>query len=268
MATLFTRQIASQSASASKSGVKVPNGRTGCGSRSGGTAAQISRAPMSNPAASGWSGAQGSSALPGGRRRGDPFDFDLRFMRLGLLAHAPTRFRRICVRCSSGSALPPPVGQSRGTRTILSIGLVGTTDRAVLACRAFVLSLHPPLSFCRRQWRDAPLILSMTRRYSLTYPFFRLLNPLEVPLRLSERQQPRTGKWRPAIIRATLNVEASHCGGRAGGQMDGVLHPFGHGEVAITPTQLRLQSGEEVIEAAIPLHHYFHPRNLFPIRVH
>ena len=43
----------------------------------GGTAAQISSAPISNPAASGSSGAQASSALAGGMRR--PCDCDLAF---------------------------------------------------------------------------------------------------------------------------------------------------------------------------------------------
>jgi len=61
VATVATPHAINQSASAFRSGVKVPNLRTGSGARSCGTQAQISRAPISSPAAFGCTPAKGST---------------------------------------------------------------------------------------------------------------------------------------------------------------------------------------------------------------
>jgi hypothetical protein len=53
IATVSTPQVVSQSARAFKSGVNVPNLRTGSALQLGATAAQISALPMSIPAAFG-----------------------------------------------------------------------------------------------------------------------------------------------------------------------------------------------------------------------
>jgi hypothetical protein len=64
MATVFTPQPISQSASRSKSSVKVAKTRTGSALQSGGTATYTSRAPMSIPAARDSTTGRSSSLLP------------------------------------------------------------------------------------------------------------------------------------------------------------------------------------------------------------
>src|SRR5207247_758873 len=63
-------QATNQVTSASKSGVKVRKTRTGCGSRSGGTATTISSAPISIPAALGKIVGKPSMRWVAGVRRG------------------------------------------------------------------------------------------------------------------------------------------------------------------------------------------------------
>ena len=63
IATVSTPQAVNQSARACRSGVKVPNLRTGSAVRSGATAAQISSLPISRPAALGWITFRPSQAL-------------------------------------------------------------------------------------------------------------------------------------------------------------------------------------------------------------
>ncbi len=64
MATVVTPHCKSQSAKRSRSSVKVANTCTGCSSRPGGTATNISRAPTSIPAALGSNTGRSSKHMP------------------------------------------------------------------------------------------------------------------------------------------------------------------------------------------------------------
>ena len=102
MATVSTPQAVNQSAKACRSGVKVPNLRTGSAVRSGGTAAQISSLPMSRPAALGWITFRPSQVLPCDCLR--PMLSPRPRERCGL---RQTRSGPIMVVCLAGSALSP-----------------------------------------------------------------------------------------------------------------------------------------------------------------
>src|SRR5450631_3811758 len=65
MATVSTPQALSQSARALRSTVKLGNSRTGCSSRSGGTATKWDALPMSTAAALGWVNVSAARDLPG-----------------------------------------------------------------------------------------------------------------------------------------------------------------------------------------------------------
>ena len=83
MATVVTPQATNQSANSFRSAVQVSQTRTGCASRSGGTATYISRAPISMPAACGSSNGRFSMCVCFGVRRlpcpGFAFAADFRF---------------------------------------------------------------------------------------------------------------------------------------------------------------------------------------------
>ena len=63
MATVSMSHAISQSARACKSGVKGPKARTGSGLLDAGTHAQVSREPISSPAAWGWMIVNSASGL-------------------------------------------------------------------------------------------------------------------------------------------------------------------------------------------------------------
>src|SRR5258708_9016770 len=148
IASGVTRQATNQASRACKSGVKVPKHRTGVASRSAGTQAQISLAPMSSPAALGLTTFQTSFVVLAW----------LGIRRALLFAPRPGQ-ARMTYAAHRGRIAPPPGKASPLTRTILRDGLPRTSVQPVLACRALPRTIHPLRpSFCRGAWRPAPWV--------------------------------------------------------------------------------------------------------------
>src|SRR5262245_58944625 len=104
-------QATNQATKACRSGVKVANARTGCSSRSGGTAATIVSLPISKPAALGWTATSVSSRE---RREGARLCgmIDLLIEQRTKRASPITRKTSLVIGVSGAEAPLPPVEQS------------------------------------------------------------------------------------------------------------------------------------------------------------